>query len=340
MQIKPNITVQSLILCLLIGNTALYANEGSQEQKAALEIQLMNSNAGKAQRENSARKEKNAIMFSHPEYPAACDPFPIPTNPEGPTVVEKFSWFEDAFTLTAWRYACDEENSWVIFTILPDPGSKPFICSDNLILVQDGFQSAFFTLTQDPAGQHLSQCSDVVVKSSYALIDRFTPSPVVDLRKAFEVFWDLGNNDQKFLMFEYNPDEYDLKEPDPPELSNDMGINGLFYDPANPGHGFDFNMTEYGLIIYYYGHIEDGERLWLISHVFDGTVEYDVPINLPMVELTNGEFNNPVNSTTGWGTLTLTFTDCDSGVAILDGTDGKFEMHFVRGAGLKDIECN
>lgn len=241
---------QSLILYLSFSNIPLYAHNDSQEQRTAEEIQLINLNSKPSRSVIPDKTTENTIMASHPVYPPACDPFPIPTNPEGPVVIENFTWFEDAFTLKAWRYPCDEENSWVIFTVLPEPGSTPYICSTSLILVQEGFQSALFMLTQDPAGENQPQCSDVVVASSYALVDRYSPSPVIDLEKAFDVYWDLGDNDQNFPMFKYNPEDYDIENPPPAELSNDIGINGLFYDPDNPGHGFDFNKHETGLTIW------------------------------------------------------------------------------------------
>jgi len=64
------------------------------------------------------------------------------------------------------------------------------------------------------------------------------------------------------------------------------------------------------------------------------------PFTLNMFEVINGTFNNPVQPETSWGSLTFTFTDCDNGVALLDGIDGRFEMSFTRGAGLKDISCS
>ena len=45
-------------------------------------------------------------------------------------------------------------------------------------------------------------------------------------------------------MFEYISDNYDIINPGPAELSNDIGMNGHFYDPDNLGHGFDFNQHD------------------------------------------------------------------------------------------------
>jgi len=123
-------------------------------------------------------------------------------------------------------------------------------------------------------------------------------------------------------------------------LRNQLAVNGLFFDTDNPGHGFDFNMTEYGLIIYYYGHTSDGERLWLISSLFVDPIEFNSPVTLNMIEVSIGTFNAPFPLETSWGSLTLTMTDCNNGIAVLAGEDGQFEMSFTRGAGLKDISCS
>lgn len=67
-------------------------------------------------------------------------------------------------------------------------------------------------------------------------------------------------------------------------IKNQLAVNGLFFDPAKPGHGFDVNQTEFGLMIYYYGHTNNGERLWLISDLFTELVDYNSAIVLPMYE--------------------------------------------------------
>jgi len=123
-------------------------------------------------------------------------------------------------------------------------------------------------------------------------------------------------------------------------LKNQLAVNGLFYDPNKPGHGFDFNQTEFGLMTYYYGHTRDGERLWLISDLFTDAVDYEVPVTLNMFEVVNGVFGDPNQSETKWGTVTFSLTDCDHGIAVLNGIDGSFSMDFVRLAGLAGMECN
>ena len=123
------------------------------------------------------------------------------------------------------------------------------------------------------------------------------------------------------------------------EWQNQMAFNGLFYDPANPGHGFDFNVHETGFTVYYYGHTSSGERLWLVSGLYIGDIEFDVRLELEMFEINTGVFGSPVEPATSWGTITITLTDCDSGYASFSGVDGHLEMDLVRLVGLAGMDC-
>jgi len=127
--------------------------------------------------------------------------------------------------------------------------------------------------------------------------------------------------------------------PPPVGLINDLGVNGLFYDPNNPGHGFNFIAHALGLTVFYYGHTASGERLWLISDTFAGDLEYDTPIELEMLEVLSGEFGQPQFTTTAWGTITLELADCDTGHASISGIDGSLEMDLIRLTGMPGIRC-
>jgi len=124
-----------------------------------------------------------------------------------------------------------------------------------------------------------------------------------------------------------------------PVLSRDVGLNGQFYDPDNPGHGFDFNVHELGFTIYYYGHTSTGERLWLVSELFTGDLQFGVPYQLEMFEVVEGVFGQPVPPETSWGTITINMADCDSGHASFNGFDGNLEMDLVRIIGLPGLDC-
>ena len=183
-------------------------------------------------------------MSTMPVIQGPCDLYPIPVDPQGPTVTREFTSNDDGFTLTAWRYPCDSSTSHVIFTINPDEGVHPFICSSDLILVQDGIQTDEYKLTQNPGDVGDAHCGDVVVETSFALQAWRFASPLINLEESFDVYWDQGGYNEQFTMFAYDPSAYGGDPPDP-ELSNDMGISGLFYDPDNPGHGFDIGATTY-----------------------------------------------------------------------------------------------
>jgi len=122
-------------------------------------------------------------------------------------------------------------------------------------------------------------------------------------------------------------------------LSNNHDVNGLFYDPDNPGHGFDFNAHEQGLTVYYYGHTANGERLWLISELVRGAIGSYQEITLEMYELADGTFGQPQGEAAYWGTVVLTLYDCDYAYAVLDGKDGQMDMNLERIVGLSDSAC-
>jgi hypothetical protein len=122
-------------------------------------------------------------------------------------------------------------------------------------------------------------------------------------------------------------------------LSNDLGVNGLFYDPNNSGHGFNFVVHGLGLTIMYYGHTVNGERLWLISDNVVDDLEYDEPVVAEMYEVVDGVFGSPQSPPTVWGTITVTLVDCDTGHASFDGIDGTLEMDIVRLTGMPAIAC-
>jgi len=124
-----------------------------------------------------------------------------------------------------------------------------------------------------------------------------------------------------------------------PLLAPDSSVNGLFYDVNNPGHGLDLGAHTQGFTVFYYGHTDDGERLWLHSELFTGDLEYGVLYELEMYECIDGLFGNPVPPVTTWGTLTISLANCDSGHASFNGIDGQLEMDLMRLTRLPEVGC-
>jgi len=271
----------------------------------------------------------------------ACDPTPFPGIPIEPSITMEAERSGHEFYMTYWRYPCNEDFSWVVFTFEPKSSSdRPFICASQLTINQEFVIEDSFKLCDDPIDESCADnCGFVESKTSYALAKiPFSTSDKIDFNKEFAFEWDFLNSIVQGKMDAYDPWIYGIGED--PGLVNQLAVNGLFYDSGNPGHGFDFNLHEAGLTIFYFGHTNEGERLWLISHLFTETVEYDVPIELTMDEVVDGTLGYPILPQTYWGTLTVTLNDCDSGSATLDGKDGRYEMDFTRLVGLKDIECH
>lgn len=286
---------------------------------------------------NSLKFSTNRLEDASALQEEACVTSPIPTVPVGPTVERNYSWFDEAFEMTAWRFPCNQSFSNVIITINPTSPST-FICSSQLTLVQDGVQSdREFVLLQDPE-RYLGFCGNIYVTTSFILTHHELITPQIDIQQSFDIFWDLGNNTQQFTMFAYNPGDYGGKPP-PEKLSNDAGVNGLFYDPANSGHGFDVVRHEDGLVVYYYGHTASGERLWLISDNFQGDLDYNQPFEITLFEILNGTFGQPKAPVSTWGAITMEFSSCDSGRAVLNGIDGNIAFDFVRLAGIPGVSC-
>ena len=94
-------------------------------------------------------------------------------------------------------------------------------------------------------------------------------------------------------------------------------------------------------MIYFYGFLDNEERFWLVGN-FEGEVRYDVDLSVSMIEATGGVFNdfNP-DDVTGitWGTLTITFIDCNNAIATLVGPAGTQVFDLTKLAGVEGLAC-
>lgn len=125
-------------------------------------------------------------------------------------------------------------------------------------------------------------------------------------------------------------------------VSNPAGLSGLWFDPQLDGEGYNVIVSEGGTTIFYYGYSSAGERLWLISSLFTGEWMFDQAQDLELFEVKGGVFDQPVSPADGiqtWGTLAVTFTDCDNGRFELDGSDGSKTSNAIHLAGIADTDC-
>ncbi len=130
----------------------------------------------------------------------------------------------------------------------------------------------------------------------------------------------------------------------PPEPES-SGLTGSWFDPATSGQGFVLHpMTDGQMIVSFYGYKNSSERLWLIGN-YQGPITKGEPLVINMIFASGGRFGGftPQDITeTGWGTLTINFTDCNNAVATLDGIDGQQTMNMVKLVGLQgsELECH
>lgn len=94
------------------------------------------------------------------------------------------------------------------------------------------------------------------------------------------------------------------------------GITGSWYDPSESGQGFNIEiLADNQMTVYFYTFDAQGNNIWLVGYG-------DAYATLPPITMyeTRGGFFSPkfdaANiSRTIWGTLTLDFTDCNTGTA-------------------------
>jgi len=259
----------------------------------------------------------------NPDDGFECNPMPIPTRPIGPTTTVEWAWFDSRYELTAWRYPCSEEFSFVILTVVPLDNEDPFLCSGQAILAQgEANLDDSPVLTQEPFFNQPSWCQSIVLPTSFALIPRDDESPI-DFQDRFIVHWDTGLEDEQFEMFAYDPSQY--KVFGDTEFRINEGLNDAWYNPATGGQGFFITV------------FPDIELMFLSWFTFDTErPPGDVTANLgdpgarwmtaqgPYVGsratldvslTTGGVFNNgipkPINNP--GGTLVVGFENCNSG---------------------------
>ncbi len=119
-------------------------------------------------------------------------------------------------------------------------------------------------------------------------------------------------------------------------------LSGLWYNPSLDGEGFNVIVSEGGTTVFFYGYSAAGERVWLVSSLFEGQWEFDVPVSFTLFEGRAGTFDQPAAPPDGlgeWGTLILTFSDCGNGRFQLDGNDGAKDSQAIKLSGIEGLSC-
>ncbi|MEJ8568621.1 hypothetical protein [Elongatibacter sediminis] len=258
----------------------------------------------------------------------ACDPLPLPTRPFGPQIVNTWAWYDDMYQVTAWRYPCSQEFSYVVMTVVPLDKADPFVCSAQIILTQgDTNLDDSPELTEDPYNSQPSWCQALVRPTSFALIPRTDDSPIA-FQERFVVHWDTGRVDEQFEMFAYDPNKYTIFGDSLFRINE--GLNDAWYNPSTSGQGFFVNVfPEIRMMFLAWftfdterppanvqAHLADPGHRWLTAFG-----PYDGSQAVLDVELTKGGvFNapNPKPSQSAGGTITVEFSNCESGQISFD----------------------
>lgn len=127
-------------------------------------------------------------------------------------------------------------------------------------------------------------------------------------------------------------------------LSN---VSGTWYDPTYDGSGFNVSEIGSGLVVTFYGYKSNasGQAQWLLSSTGPGNVNKGEKIILELYQPTVGNganFTTKPNtaaSLSKWGSATLTFNSCNTGVITMDGKDGKVTHNIIRISGVKGVTC-
>ncbi len=125
-------------------------------------------------------------------------------------------------------------------------------------------------------------------------------------------------------------------------VTQPAGLSGLWYDPALDGEGYNIIYTTSGLLVYFYGYNDQGERIWLISDLYSGELNFGETVNLTFLELTGGTFAapaSPADNASVWGSLEITFNDCGTALFKIDGADGVKNSETVKLTDISGVVC-
>lgn len=143
--------------------------------------------------------------------------------------------------------------------------------------------------------------------------------------------------------FEGKTKRQDFRVGNTTQAINDMrGLIGAWYEPATSGQGFELQWINGNTaLVFFYGHHDDGSNFFLVGQR-DGAWDFNQEVVFEMYETIGGRFNGldpgAIQRPT-WGQARITFVDCDTAVAELDGNDGVQVLNLERLGRTTGLDC-
>ena len=121
------------------------------------------------------------------------------------------------------------------------------------------------------------------------------------------------------------------------------GLIGAWYEPATSGQGMELHWINDNIaLLFFYGHKDNGENFFLLGQR-NGAFDFGQEVVFEMRLATGGRFNglDPAAITRPvWGSVAITFVDCETAVAELDGLDGQQVLTLTRLGRTTGLGCD
>jgi len=131
----------------------------------------------------------------------------------------------------------------------------------------------------------------------------------------------------------------------PPTFTITSGITGSWYDPERDGEGYAIEIIgsalESQMLAHFYTYDDAGNQKWLIGNgpVNGGTAI--LPVQVTSGPVFGDGYDKDDVLRENWGTLTFTFSSCDTGSVVYDSTMGfgTGTINFVRLTRITGLTC-
>ena len=126
-------------------------------------------------------------------------------------------------------------------------------------------------------------------------------------------------------------------------IADMKGLIGAWFEPATSGQGFELHwINGKTALLFFYGHHDNGQNFFLLAQR-DAPWDFNQEVTMDLYATQGGRWSNfnPANITRPtWGTLQITFVDCEHAVAELNGTDGTKVMSLERLGRTEGLDCD